>query len=120
FVAPYVDDPAPNRASDEGGYLVLDWDGDIVCDSTSGLVRACEVCDACGEPVGRDEALYVSGDGPFCDDCYYENYFTCEVCWETYHVDEQSDRGYLCLDCFADSYAECDNCAEVVSRDDLC
>src|SRR5690606_37817316 len=39
FVAPYVDDPAPNRARDEGDDLVLDWDGDILCASTSGLVH---------------------------------------------------------------------------------
>src|SRR5690606_11613913 len=55
FVAPYVDDPAPNRAWDEGDYLVLDWDGDIFCDSTSGLARAF-ACAACGGRVNQEEA----------------------------------------------------------------
>src|SRR5690606_33346227 len=82
FVAPYVDEPAPNRARDEGDYLVLDWGGDIFCTATSGLARAF-ACDACGVHLDRDEAYYVSENGPFCYDCYCDNYFNCEGCEET-------------------------------------
>lgn len=121
FVAPYVDEPAPNRARDEGDYLVLDWDGDVFCTETGGLACAL-TCAYCGGRVDQDMALYVSEDGPLCEDCYDENYFTCEGCWEAYHVDSGRigpDDDYWCEDCFADRFAECGNCAEVINRDDL-
>lgn len=60
-----------------------------------------DTCTDCGRlvPDFAQRTLY-NGD-VICDDCYGENYFTCDRCGEIYHMDDRYTYGseWLCCDC---------------------
>ena len=70
---------------------ILDHDGDILCnDCLSNAIDNNDIikCGCCGEYVRWDDARYIeSEDRTVCYDCYDEYYRTCEVCGNTYDID---------------------------------
>lgn len=83
-----------------------------------------ERCTDCGEMVRKDNG-YITSTGDFiCDECYCNNYFTCEECGEVHHY-EKSIRinpnlryeKYVCDDCADKHYYKCDDCGEYFDSD---
>ena len=102
----------------------LEIDGEIKtvcrdCAEQAGFVQ----CADCEEWVPEDEIYYTHDGDPICQDCYDDNYFTCEECGEIHNVDDMvavnrnySDECYVCEDCAENDYYRCDACGEYVSR----
>lgn len=79
FVAPYIDGGVQHVA-DHIDYLVIDDDGEYLCNETGGWYEHDEnrrTCDRCGERVDEDDGSYVGYDEAtwVCSDCI-ERYYT--------------------------------------------
>lgn len=78
----------------------------IIClECESEFVRICQDCD---REVHSDDAYYICGhDGRVCGSCYESNYFECQDCHDSFHVDEMnseiSEEEDACV---------CNHCAE--------
>ncbi len=61
-------------------------------------------CEHCGEYVTDAEIWINTFRLTICEYCYHENYFTCEHCNETHHVDAAHyiNDSYYCMDCADD------------------
>jgi len=109
FVAPYFDSPMSN-ARDNGEYLVVDCDGELECDETSGLASEGLCCSRCED---RCRETYTVGNDEWCQYCY-ESYSTyCSGCSNHYDIDDiagtdRHDNAY-CSDCACDM-SVCDCC----------
>ena len=74
-----------------------------------------ETCMDCGEALEEGDSNYFeTGDGPYCEDCYGNNFTSCELCDREiyrehgYYVDETT---WLCAECFNDEHCfECCVC----------
>jgi hypothetical protein len=82
-------------------------------------------CDECGEWVPEDES-YTTADGDtICEECYEEDYGTCEDCGEIVRLDdltrvnpETREESWVCEDCLG-RYTRCDDCGEYFSGDHI-
>ena len=109
FVAPYLDPPMSN-VRDNGSYLVIDCDGEIECNETSGLTHESCYCSRCEDSCGE---TYTVGNEQWCQNCY-ESYSTyCVGCSNHFDYDDivgtdRHDNSY-CTDCASDM-SICDCC----------
>lgn len=121
FVVPYVDSSL--FARDAGDFLIIDADGDVDCEVTSGLSdeRMDASCERCDERVRSDDLVTVHTSGwhgrtmveGWCSCCADANTFTCDATgdqwsdedcvrmangdyWSRAHFD---DHGFICPDC---------------------
>lgn len=78
-------------------------------------------CDCCGCDIDTEnDEYYTTADGDtICEDCYYNDYFTCEYCGEIHHVDYSytaQDTGTMyCEDC-KDEFYYCGECGEYYEK----
>src|SRR5262245_273760 len=70
-------------------------DTEDVCESCAHSLYDC--CQACGEYWPPDYTRHYCGE-PLCDECYDENYFTCDGCDCVCHNDDYGSDGY-CVSC---------------------
>lgn len=83
--------------------------GLMVCDDCASKIGF-SVCADCGSIVRESNMIWVNSDtGYVCEDCFENNYFTCEACLENFHNDylrysEDRDACY-CLDCYDEMIA---------------
>lgn len=80
-------------------------------------------CERCGHPL-TDDDYYLTPDGEhYCEDCYYDNYDTCEFCSETRPREEitylDSIRQYICEDCLDRHFIQCQECDGHFRPDDI-
>ncbi len=75
----------------------------------------CECCDH--EIDTENEEYYTTADGEIiCEDCYMNDYFTCEYCGEVHHIDDSytaQDTGAMyCENCKDNQLYYCEDCGE--------
>lgn len=77
------------------------------------------ICFECGCIIEENEGYYVDSKQEYiCDDCYCDNYITCEGCGEVTHIDNSvyhNDVMY-CQSCFDDNFVRCACCDEYVAN----
>lgn len=71
-----------------------------------------DYCINCGDDV-QGGYYHVVGDEVWCDDCFYDHYYTCDRCDEPVYVDDayHIDDGVYCEYC-AEYSCQCDICYE--------
>lgn len=79
-------------------------------------------CIQCGEEYPEDEMRYIEDTGEHvCNDCFDENYGTCEHCGDVFHNDYLfyvDGTGYVCEDCLNENFTRCSHCGEIVPNDE--
>lgn len=76
------------------------------------------ICDCCGCEIDpENDEYYTTADGDtICEDCYCNEYFTCECCGEIHHIDDaytaQDTYEMYCEDCKNDELYYCEDCGE--------
>ena len=79
-------------------------------------------CDRCGEEVHPENAIVTDGgEGPYCEDCYYELYGRCANCDREIFLDDawQDGNGEMyCERCYERIFTECAACGNELWRDD--
>lgn len=82
-----------------------------------------DICYRCDRPVFEDDLYFGLDDNPYCQDCFYEIFDTCESCYETHwreDITHTGDHRYLCHDCLEKlGYEECADCHEIYRADDM-
>jgi len=89
FIAPYLD-LTPQRLTDNGTYLVVDYHGQIDASQYNGVLGGYHTeCCSCGEGLTEDEYWYSEHTGEhYCESCYYNDHVYCDYYQETVHIDE--------------------------------
>ena len=81
-----------------------------------------DYCERCGEAVAIEDAFVTDGgEGPYCEDCYYELYGRCANCDREVFLDDacQDSNGEVyCEYCYYRLYAICARCAAEIWRED--
>lgn len=85
----------------------------LLCKDCLSSLHRCKNCDTILSDYADHEVL-ESGKW-LCQDCYDENYFTCESCHEVFHIDDQN--GDYCQECHYEIYIECHACQDEIRRD---
>jgi hypothetical protein len=78
-------------------------------------------CESCSDTIFDDDYYVTASSGIICNDCYYNNYFTCDGCDET-HDNEYShehDGCSYCEDCYTNLIEECAKCGELFLEDEM-
>lgn len=79
-------------------------------------------CNVCGERAPIEQIHDLDGEY-ICDDCFNENYFTCDICGAIERIDDEhwdDDReASICDDCWDEYYIECCDCGEYHHRDNM-
>jgi hypothetical protein len=130
FIAPYWD--GSERASIEGGFLVLQANGgDFLLNCQDGVIGG-TCCSCCGDRYDEEDGGTWYADEPWCQSCYEEYLSYCEGCDETVRSEEMvcvpGDGGrahgsngrynarahdrYLCGECADSETTECANCGD--------
>lgn len=78
-------------------------------------------CDCCGCEIDEEnDEYYTTADGDtICEDCYYNEYFTCEYCGEIHHVDDSytaQDTGAMHCESCKDEFYYCEECGDYYER----
>lgn len=122
---PYQDTLTKYKFMDDGHLMIFsdncgDFDYDGMLESTEGYLEKLQICCCCGEAVNEDDQYYgQDGGGPYCCDCYYNEYFTCEYCGEDCQQNEATVIGEepFCVDCRDELFDRCHVCDEYHSID---
>ena len=95
----------------------------MFCDDCAGNYVTCEDC---GSIIQEDDAITTHAGDYICQNCYDDEYFTCECCDEVHHLDDLThvnqgfrDELYVCDECASASYYRCDDCGAYVSAEHL-
>lgn len=104
------------------GKMVLPKEGHII-DSTFYCNECSVECSECGEYILKEVAKETY-DGDFiCEDCYEDNYYTCENCGKVCHLEDcywiADEEKYVCNKCL-DNYYKCEACHKYFSREGVC
>ena len=79
------------------------------------------VCFQCGKKF-EDDNTFVYDNHDYCDDCFHDNFSTCEDCRDIVSNDDvyytANDR-CICSDCFNRNYFICGRCGEVYDTDEM-
>lgn len=79
------------------------------------------VCSCCGEEIGEDEEFFEYNGEIYCEECFNDNFVTCEDCGETIPKDNaywvENGDYYVCESCYEDNYFTCEDCGEIVHND---
>lgn len=79
------------------------------------------ICSCCGREIGENEDFQEYDGEIYCEECFDENFVTCEDCGEIISRDEamwvESEDKYICENCYEDNYFTCDDCNEIYHRD---
>lgn len=83
------------------------------------------VCPMCKVEKNLSNGYADDEDTPICEECYNDNFFTCEDCDGTIHNDDKvivyntfgGDSHYVCGDCSSDNYTYCENCNDYYASD---
>lgn len=81
------------------------------------IERHAVTCECCGEPFARDAisryevyGSWCNDDQYLCEECHEDNYYTCNDCGCTVHVDEacycERDDCYYCPDCYTNHQSD--------------
>lgn len=78
-------------------------------------------CVDCGELIEDDNYYTLPNGDIICEDCYIDNYFTCEKCNEIHRIDEcisiNDDCYFVCEDCAEKYYFKCMDCGRWFTED---
>ena len=80
-------------------------------------------CDCCNDWFVIDEGHDVDGYGRVCDDCYENNFITCEICGRvvyrgrSYHIEDEDK--YVCKHCAQEKYERCADCGRYYPKGSL-
>lgn len=90
------------------------YDGRMVCDDC--LTNFAE-CTNCGDFVELTHTRENRDGEVFCEECFYDFYFTCPNCNEITEMDDGINVAgvRMCEECFSEQYAFCENCSNTVS-----
>lgn len=73
-------------------------------------------CNSCGRTIDDDNRYTGADDNDYCENCYYDNFSSCENCGETYYNDDlnyiESIGSDVCNWCLSHHYGDCDRCGE--------
>ena len=90
-----------------------------ICDAKE-VHRKC--CEHCSRNIHEDEEYFTPDGESICERCFSNNYFICEHCGESEHIDNGiyvDEVGYVCNDaCFHDHYFMCELTNETCDLDD--
>lgn len=123
---PYIN--GNNGHNNEGGSKVFAIytgekpDSDIVMclDRHCGIYHV-TVCSQCDDEIDTNGGDYHEVGGTiYCDDCYHENFSSCDNCGnvvENYEMNDVSD-GMVCDYCMQRHYTQCDACGVYYNDDD--
>ena len=77
-------------------------------------------CCICGAYLDEDDALYANDDGPYCDRCFNDRYFSCADCGDSYPNEEihEAFGNCYCRECFNTHFTMCSCCGEQPVRND--
>ena len=106
-------------STEYSAFIYVDNDaelGDVIC------YDCATKCDGCGEIVTNDDIRTI-GMTDVCNDCFDNNYYTCESCDEYKHIDVQSyevntqgrETQSWCQDCVDNNAFECEDCNDIYS-----
>ncbi len=88
---------------------------------SGGCTRCSFNCDSCSRVVDNDEA-YSHENEQYCEDCYSENFTSCEECGDTVAQDNAiyvDDYGSFCDSCYEDKFDTCFECDSITSKDNI-
>jgi len=117
----------PPPSDDDGGRIIkeavplkLAASAEALEPEAEGEAEETYYCDRCGEVLHRENAFVTDGgEGPYCQDCYYEIYERCTRCnREVYISDvcEASNGHAYCEPCYYQLFAICAHCGEEIWR----
>lgn len=79
------------------------------------------ICSCCGREIEENEEFQEYNGEIYCEECFDENFVTCEDCGEIISRDEaiwvESEDKYICESCYEDDYFTCEDCNEIYHRD---
>jgi hypothetical protein len=89
-------------------------------------------CCSCGDKFDENDIRTDDGGSEYCEDCYSDNYSSCEECSAEVACDDlrseeihsncnrrTTHSGCYCESCFDDKYARCDGCSNYFAKDNL-
>lgn len=80
-------------------------------------------CYECGSIIeeGEEKIWYEAEQDYICQDCYDDNYYTCDECGEVIHIDNSRyiNDWIYCDNCFNDNFTRCECCGEYTLNSDL-
>lgn len=75
------------------------------------------ICFECGCIIDEGNEIWVNSEQKYiCDDCYNDNYVTCDICGDVIHCNDYiyaHDEIY-CRNCYDDNHTPCANCGEMI------
>ncbi|NBV29767.1 hypothetical protein EBS02_12295, partial [bacterium] len=87
----------------------------------SGCTDCSVRCYNCDKVVDKDDILNHDGQG-YCDDCYSENFSTCDECGDVVHNEDAyySDLTHqlYCDHCYSNNFRRCEDCDTEIERSD--
>ncbi len=96
---------------------VIDYAGDIYCESCSENLSYCEKCN---EYHNSDDFVKIENiDEYWCAGCAESHAYRCSDCGDWVSDNYGDDTTYLCQLCYENSYFRCDDCDEIYHIDDM-
>jgi uncharacterized protein YbaR (Trm112 family) len=98
-----------------------DWkliDGNLYCKECA---EAYAKCDCCGGFFDKEFMIFIQDEQcEYCEDCYAENYFYCDSCNNSIHIDDGIvwNDEYICKTCYEDITTTCDVCGKKFAKED--
>jgi len=89
--------------------------------STIGCTECSIQCSDCGIVADKEESHEINGD-TLCNDCFSQNYGTCENCEKNYHADDLhyvENEGSYCFYCYDQLFERCKECGEDFQNDQV-
>lgn len=83
--------------------------------SEGGCTNCAVKCEHCNKVVSNNDVI-TSGRDSYCEECFNENFVSCDECGDTVDVENSNyvdSFGSYCESCFADKFFYCDECNEV-------
>jgi len=118
---PYMDSMIFGEISDCGKLIVSNYTGSIDLQRTDGGIERPLLCCNCND-ISDD--VHHDGDDVWCEDCWYENFTTCEQCGSSYNVNGTEFicitigeyKQYICEHCLLDVAIKCVKCGEWIDN----
>ena len=126
YVVPYLDINS-RRVTDTGKYLVIDYDGEIVCESIDGIGMLNNAnCFSCDCNMGNDEGYNDNNGNLYCDNCRAEYLYCCTWCDEYFNYNNVTahyweGEGDVCNNCYLQEFKTCkqSECNNIGTKDSM-
>lgn len=77
-------------------------------------------CCSCGKEIGVDETVYIVDGEYYDEDCFNENFTTCDGCGKLIRIEDSFyyDGEYYCDNCRDELFVKCYDCGDWIRRND--